>query len=132
MTRIICNGVFDVLHFGHIELLNTVKLFTDPFLLVLIDADERVKQLKGNDRPYHTLSQRKSNLESLKVVNKVDSFNSDKELEKKIKDFYPHFMLKGSDYEGKDIIGSQFVQDKILFVPHTGHSSTEVLEKKYL
>lgn len=132
MTRIICNGVFDVLHFGHFELLNTAKIFPSYFLLVLIDSDERVKQLKGSDRPYHNQYQRKSNLESLKVVHKVEVFNSDQELNDMIKDFQPHFMLKGSDYEGRPIIGSEHVIDRILYVPHTKHSTTEIVEKKYL
>lgn len=132
MTRIICNGVFDVLHFGHFELLNTAKIFPSYFLLVLIDSDKRVKQLKGSDRPYHNQYQRKSNLESLKVVHKVEVFNSDQELNDMIKDYQPHFMLKGSDYEGRPIIGSEHVIDRILFVPHTKHSTTEIVEKKYL
>ena len=129
MTRIICNGVFDVLHAGHFKLLNTAKLFPNYYLLVLIDSDARVKELKGIDRPYHNQNQRRENLESLKVVHKVELFDSDQELESKIAEYKPHFMLKGSDYQGKPIIGSQHIIDKILYVDHTGHSTTEMLEK---
>lgn len=132
MTRIVCNGVFDILHFGHFELLNTARLFTNHYLLVLIDTDERVKQLKGSDRPYHNQFQRRSNLESLKIVSRVEFFSTSEELDSKIKAFQPHFMLKGSDYEGKPIIGSEHVIDKILYVPHTKHSTTEIVNKKYL
>jgi len=132
MTRIICNGVFDVLHAGHFKLLNTAKLFPNYYLLVLIDTDDRVKELKGIDRPYHNQNQRRENLESLRVVNRVDFFSSNEELDSKIKEFNPHFMLKGSDYEGKPIIGSQHVIDRILYIDHTGHSTTDILKKKSL
>lgn len=102
MNRIVVNGTFDVLHPGHLALLNYAKSLGD-FLLVAIDADERVKQLKGPQRPINNQFERKLMLENLKAVDEVVIFNSSEELIDIIKNCA--IMVKGSDYKGRSIIG---------------------------
>ena len=72
MTRVIVNGTFDILHPGHVALLTYAKSLGD-FLIVAIDSDERVKKLKGSDRPINGQEDRKTMLEALKPVDKVVS-----------------------------------------------------------
>ena len=78
--KIFVNGTFDILHRGHIELLNYAKSLGD-FLLVGIDTDDRVKEKKGPTRPIHSQEERKFFLENLKAVDGVDTFSCDEELE---------------------------------------------------
>lgn len=108
MNKIIINGTFDVLHLGHLRLLSYAKSIIDSYVYVLIDSDRRVKELKGPKRPYNTEYERASLLFALKSVDRVDIFDNDLELEIFIKNYQPDIMIKGSDYKGKDIIGSQF------------------------
>ena len=81
------------------------------YVYVLIDSDRRVKELKGPQRPYNNEYERSNLLFSLKYVDRVDIFDSGKELEDFIKNFEPDLMIKGSDYKGKHIIGSQFCKE---------------------
>jgi len=108
MNKIIINGTFDVLHLGHLRLLSYARSIIDSYVYVLIDSDRRVKELKGPKRPYNTEYERASLLFALKSVDRVDVFDNDLELETFIKNYQPDIMIKGSDYQGKDIIGSQF------------------------
>lgn len=108
MTRVIVNGTFDILHLGHIRLLEYARSFPNSHVYVLIDSDRRVKELKGPTRPIHTEYERASFLFALKSVDRVDIFDSDDELRSFIKNYEPDVMVKGSDYQGKPIIGSEF------------------------
>jgi len=73
-TKVFVNGTFDVLHYGHLKLLESARELGD-ILYVAIDTDERIKEKKGDNRPFHNLIERKEMLESIKYVNKVFSFN---------------------------------------------------------
>lgn len=108
MLKIIVNGSFDIVHFGHLKLLEYARSYLDSFVYVLIDSDRRIKELKGDGRPINNQEERKFLLESLRFVDRVDIFDSDKELENLIRMFEPDIMVKGSDYRGKTIIGSKF------------------------
>lgn len=123
MLKIIVNGTFDILHVGHIRLLEYAKSFPKSFVYVLIDSDNRVKKLKGSDRPINNEYERASLLAALKSVDKVDIFDSDLELINYIKHYDPDIMVKGSDYEGKPIIGSEYCKE-IKFYDRLGHYST--------
>ena len=105
MKKIVVNGTFDVIHPGHLALLNYAKSLGD-FLLVAIDSDERVKQLKGSTRPVNDQYSRQLMLQHLKPVNEVVIFNSDDELLHYIKQC--SIMVKGSDYKDKPIIGAEY------------------------
>ena len=127
MKKIIVNGTFDILHKGHIDLLNYAKSLGS-YLLVLIDTDNRVKELKGQDRPIVNQYDRQFILKNLKAVNDVWFFNSDQELIEKIKLFNPDVMVKGSDYKDKNIIGREFIPE-VVFYDRTDHSTTNIIQR---
>jgi rfaE bifunctional protein nucleotidyltransferase chain/domain len=126
MTKIVVNGTFDILHSGHVEMLNYARSL-GAYLLVLIDSDRRVKELKGNTRPINNQRDRQFLLKNLKAVNDVWIFDNDKELVEKIKFFTPDIMVKGSDYINAPIIGQEFVK-RIEFYDRTDHSTTKIIE----
>lgn len=111
MTKVIVNGTFDILHLGHLRLLQYAKSIPNSYVYVLIDSDRRVKELKGSDRPVHTEYERASFLVALRSVDRVDIFDTDQELIDYIKNFSPDIMVKGSDYKNKPIIGSEFCKE---------------------
>jgi D-beta-D-heptose 7-phosphate kinase/D-beta-D-heptose 1-phosphate adenosyltransferase len=127
--NVVVNGTFDILHVGHIKLLEFAKSFPDSNVLVLIDSDQRVKELKGIDRPLIKQDDRVYMLQSLKWVDSVKIFNSDQELADRIKEYQPDAMIKGSDYKDKKIIGAEFCKQIIFFDRIENYSTTKFLEK---
>ena len=121
--RIVVNGTFDVIHPGHIALLNYAKSLGD-FLVVAIDADDRVKRLKGPQRPINNQQERKLLLENLKAVDQVVIFDSSEELLDIIKSCA--IMVKGSDYKGQTVIGESNCQT--IYYDRTEHSSTQKIQ----
>lgn len=111
MKKVIVNGTFDILHLGHLRLLEYARSFPESYVYVLIDSDRRVRELKGNDRPIHNEYERASFLFALKSVDRVDVFDTDQELRDYIKNYAPDVMVKGSDYKGKPIIGSEHCKE---------------------
>lgn len=122
---IFVNGTFDILHMGHIQLLNYAKSLGD-YLLVAIDSDNRVKRLKGIDRPINTEAERKLFLENLKPVDEVIVFDTDLELIQLISKC--SIMVKGSDYIGKNIIGESVCSKIVFFDRINGYSTTEKIQ----
>jgi D-beta-D-heptose 7-phosphate kinase/D-beta-D-heptose 1-phosphate adenosyltransferase len=114
MKKIVVNGTFDLLHKGHVELLNYAKSLGD-YLLVLIDADDRVKTLKGTERPIYDQWHRKFILENLKSVDEVKIFSTASELIEQLINYDADVMVKGSDYENKSIIGKKYCKEVIYF-----------------
>ncbi len=121
------NGCFDILHRGHIELFKYAKSLGN-YLIVGIDEDERVRKSKGNNRPINTVEDRKIVLESIKYIDEVVTFSKDTELEKCILDSDASIMVIGSDYEGKRVIGSQYVEDIKFFNRLNKFSTTKIVE----
>ena len=124
------NGCFDILHVGHIRLLNDAKKLGD-ILVVGINSDSSVKKLKGENRPINIESDRKTLLESLKSVDYVFTFDEDNPLNL-IKKIRPNILVKGGDYN-ENIIGSDFVIEnggevKILCF-HEGYSSSKYINQ---
>jgi len=107
MKKIIVNGVFDILHVGHIALLNYAKSKGD-FLVVAIDSDERVRNIKNPNRPINNQFERKTILENLKAVDQVIIFNTEEQLLNLIK--ICDLMVKGDDYKNKPIIGQNNIE----------------------
>lgn len=105
MTRVFVNGTFDILHRGHLALLSYARSLGDE-VIVAIDTDGRVKEMKGPTRPINSCLDRMVMLQSLKTVDKVLSFSSDEELENLVKTTKPDIMVVGSDWKGKSVIGS--------------------------
>ena len=121
------NGTFDILHLGHLALLNYAKSLGDK-LFVAIDSDERVRQLKGPIRPIYDAYQRKVMLLNLKAVDEVEIFSSDEELEMWIKQISPSIMVVGSDWRNKTVIGSQFAKRLEFFERIDEYSSTKTIQ----
>ena len=121
------NGTFDVLHLGHLALLNYAKSLGDK-LFVAIDSDERVRQLKGLTRPIYDVYQRKVMLLNLKAVDEVEIFSSDEELEMWIKQINPSIMVVGSDWHNKTVIGSQYAKRLEFFERIDEYSSTKTIQ----
>ncbi len=115
------NGTFDVVHIGHIRLLQYAKSFGN--LRVGIDTDSRVKTLKGKERPYNNLEDRIEFLKSIKWVDDIVTFSSDEELINQIKIYSPDIMIIGGDYRNKEIIGGELI-NKILYFDRIGNYST--------
>jgi D-beta-D-heptose 7-phosphate kinase/D-beta-D-heptose 1-phosphate adenosyltransferase len=126
--KIIVNGTFDVLHKGHIVLLEYAKSLGTT-LLVCIDSDRRVKELKGNTRPINNQYDRAYMLTALKSVDLVWVFDSDQELVDQIKSFNPDVMVKGSDYRNKPIVGSEYCKEIIFVELVDGYSTTNIIQR---
>lgn len=121
------NGCFDILHLGHIKLLEYAKSFGDN-LIVGIDSDKRVSQLKGYDRPFNNQKYRKEFLESIKYVNKVVIFDSDDELKKHLIENNINCIVIGDDYQNKDIVGSDIISNVYFFKKIPNLSTTNILK----
>lgn len=128
MKKIWVNGTFDVLHIGHIKLLEFASQYG--IVRVGIDSDSRVKQLKGELRPINTISDRLEFMSSIKYVDSVVSFSSDGELCEKIKEWSTDIIIVGSDYRDKQVIGSDLVSDVIFFDKLNGFSTTNIIRHK--
>jgi D-beta-D-heptose 7-phosphate kinase/D-beta-D-heptose 1-phosphate adenosyltransferase len=126
VKKVFVNGTFDLLHKGHLELLNFAKSYGD-YLIVAIDTDERVREKKGLTRPIYNQDDRKFFLNMLKPVNQVELFSSDEELEKLIKGFNPDIMIVGSDWKNKPVIGSQYAKRLIFFDRISDYATTKTI-----
>jgi D-beta-D-heptose 7-phosphate kinase/D-beta-D-heptose 1-phosphate adenosyltransferase len=125
--NVFVNGTFDVLHLGHIALLNHAKSLGNT-LFVGIDSDRRVGEKKGPSRPINTVYERQQMLLNLKAVDEVMIFDSDQELEMLVKQIRPGIMVVGSDWEGRPIIGSEFAKQLVYYSRINGYSSTQKIQ----
>jgi rfaE bifunctional protein nucleotidyltransferase chain/domain len=101
------NGCFDILHLGHVEYLNEARAQGD-VLLVAINSDASVRELKGPDRPINNEQDRGNMLLNLKAVDCVQVFTEQTPLEI-IKLICPDVLVKGGDWRPEQIVGSDFV-----------------------
>ena len=106
---IFTNGCFDILHRGHVSLLQYCKTLGD--VIVGLNSDKSVKRIKGSERPINNENDRKFMLESLSCVDKVIIFNENTpyELIKKIK---PNIIVKGGDYSVESVVGNDLFNNK--------------------
>ena len=127
MKKVFVNGTFDIIHRGHIELLNYAKSLGD-HLTVAIDSDMRVKELKGRTRPINSFDERKFHLQNLKSVDDVWHFSTDEDLRSLLSLTEYDIMVKGSDYRDKPIIGSDLVKQIIFYDIVDGYSTTKTIQ----
>ena len=127
MKTIFVNGTFDLLHRGHIELLNYAKSLGD-YVCVGIDTDDRVREMKGPTRPIYNQNERKFFLENLKAVDEVRFFSNDSELEGLVKSVKPDIMIVGSDWKDKSVIGSYWAAELIFFDRIGEYATTKTIE----
>tara|TARA_Y100001937_G_scaffold112786_1_gene160757 strand:+ start:2358 stop:3218 length:861 start_codon:yes stop_codon:yes gene_type:complete len=99
---VLTNGVFDILHKGHIELLKFSKM-QGTKLIVAIDSDRRVKELKGNDRPINNQEDRRRILETNRYVDEVVIFDSAEELQGFYNTLSPNVIVKGSEWTADEV-----------------------------
>ena len=101
------NGCFDILHLGHVEYLNEAKAQGD-VLIIGLNSDQSVRELKGEDRPINNEEDRKNMLLNLKAVDCVQVFKEQTPLEI-IKLINPNVLVKGGDWKPEQIVGSDYV-----------------------
>ncbi|MEO1277738.1 MAG: D-glycero-beta-D-manno-heptose 1-phosphate adenylyltransferase [Planctomycetota bacterium] len=102
------NGCFDVLHAGHVSLLERSAKLGD-FLVVGLNSDDSVRRLKGADRPVHTAIDRARVLGALEPVDAVVVFEEDTPI-RLIEALVPEVLVKGADYAGKEVVGQDVVE----------------------
>lgn len=124
-NKVIVNGTFDILHVGHIKLLEYAKSLGD-HLTVAIDTDRRIKTKKGLSRPINNEFERKTMLEALKSVDRVVVFDTNEELIDLVKN--SDIMVKGSDYKGKSVIGETYCKKVIYYDRIEGYSTTQKIQ----
>lgn len=125
------NGVFDILHEGHIKVLTQAASFSD-ILIVGVNSDASVKRLKGNERPVNSQDSRALLLASLLMVDAVIIFEEDTPLNL-INAIMPDVLVKGGDYNVDTIVGAKEVtqnKGKVEVIPlKTDFSTTGIIEK---
>ena len=128
MTKVIVNGTFDILHRGHLMMLQHAKSLGD-HLLVAIDTDRRVKELKGENRPINNQDDRRYMLESLKCVNTVYFFDSKEELIEIMKEYQPDIYVKGSDWKhDRPSTAEQYCKQVIYYDRVDDYSTTNIIQ----
>ena len=125
--KVFVNGTFDILHRGHLELLNYAKSLG--YVIVGIDTDDCIKEKKGPTRPIHNQEERKFHLENLKSVDEVIFFSSEPEFEGLIKSLEPDIIIVGSDWKEKSTIKSYYDGELIFFDRIEEYSTTKTIEK---
>ena len=126
--KIWINGCFDVLHHGHFQLIAHAKSLGDE-LTIGIDSDRRVKESKGDGRPFHNQKQRIYNLFQINGVNGIVVFDTDKELSDAIKEYQPDIFVIGEEYKDKGIIGRKHTKKIEYFPKVEGFSTTGLLDE---
>lgn len=121
--RVMVNGTFDILHRGHIEMLNYAKQQGD-YLLVAIDTDSRVSELKGPSRPINNQEDRKFHLLNLKAVDQVLFFDSKQELIDIMKSYKPDVYVKGSDWKKDKPSTAEQYCEQVIYYDRVGDYST--------
>ena len=121
------NGCFDILHAGHVRYLETAKSYGDVLILGL-NSDRSVTALKGEGRPINTQIDRAYILAALEAVDYVVIFDEDTPYDL-IKAVKPNILVKGGDYEGKDVVGQDIADELKLVQFVDGKSTTKTIEK---
>ena len=121
------NGCFDILHAGHVRYLETAKSYGD-ILILGLNSDRSVTELKGEGRPINTQLDRAYILAALEAVDYVVIFDEDTPYDL-IKAVKPHVLVKGGDYEGKDVVGQDIADELKLVQFVEGKSTTKTIEK---
>ena len=125
------NGCFDILHVGHVEYLSKARKMGD-VLVIGLNSDRSVKQLKGKDRPINREEDRSKLLSAFYFVDYVTIFNEDTP-DRLIRKLKPDILVKGGDWQMKDIVGASFVKSyggRVATVPFVKGFSTTSLVKK--
>lgn len=115
------------MHPGHIAMFECARSLGTK-LIVAIDSDEKVKQMKGDSRPVNSQDDRKFILEAIRHIDEVIIFNSKDELQELVKTIKPDIMMVGSDYKGKEVVGSDYAKEVRFFNKVRGYSTSKIIE----
>jgi D-beta-D-heptose 7-phosphate kinase/D-beta-D-heptose 1-phosphate adenosyltransferase len=125
------NGVFDLLHPGHVDVLVGARLRGDS-LVVGVNSDASVKRLKGPDRPIRGEGERAYVLAALECIDAVTVFDQDTPLEL-VETLRPDVIVKGGDYSPDTVVGANVVRARggeVVIIPLTpGYSTTSIIER---
>jgi rfaE bifunctional protein nucleotidyltransferase chain/domain len=125
------NGCFDLLHVGHLHVLREAKKLGD-ILIVGLNSDKSVKQIKGAGRPIVPEGERAELIAALEMVNYVTMFDEPDPLNV-IRELRPDVLAKGGDWAEDKIVGREFVESyggRVAVIPFLkGHSTTEIIER---
>ena len=123
---VFANGCFDILHCGHLRIFQYARSIGN-HVVVGINSDASVRDIKGHGRPIIGQSERKEMVESIRYVDEVILFNELTPL-RLIEEIKPDIIIKGEDWKDKQVIGSHIAEVK--FVPIFNHySTTAIIEK---
>ncbi|MCK5124957.1 MAG: D-glycero-beta-D-manno-heptose 1-phosphate adenylyltransferase [candidate division Zixibacteria bacterium] len=128
---IFTNGVFDIIHMGHVRYLSKARDLGD-ILIIGLNTDKSVQRIKGPNRPINPQMDRAGVLSAISFIDYVVYFSEDTP-EKLIKLVRPDVLVKGADYKIREIVGSDFVKSyggdvkRIKLVP--GRSTTKVINR---
>lgn len=126
--KVMVNGTFDILHRGHLQMLQYAKNLGN-HLLVAIDTDRRVKELKGLDRPINNQNDRRFMLESLRYVDTVYFFDSKDQLIELMKEYQPDIYVKGGDWKkDKKSTAHQYCKEVIYYDRVEQYSTTKIIQ----
>ena len=123
-----CNGTFDILHPGHIQLFKVARSLGNK-VIVATDTDEKIKADKGDHRPINDLCYRVAMLEAIKYIDVVLTFGDRQELEGLIQLYTPDILLLGDDWQGGDVVGIEHAKG-VRFLPRVGgYASSKTVKK---
>jgi rfaE bifunctional protein nucleotidyltransferase chain/domain len=125
------NGIFDLLHPGHVDVLNAARAEGDA-LIVGVNSDASTRRLKGEDRPVRAEADRAYVLAALEGVDAVTLFDEDTPLQL-IRHLQPDVLVKGGDYTAETVVGAEDIRSwggRVVIVPLTaGHSTTAIINR---
>ena len=130
-TIVFTNGCFDIIHGGHIEFLQKAKAMGD-LLVVGLNSDESVRELKGEGRPIKSEGERANIISALKYVDYITIFDDDTP-EEVIREVQPDILVKGDDYKMDEVVGREIVEGygaRVELIPIVhGLSTTRTVER---
>ncbi len=130
-TVVFTNGVFDILHAGHVTYLEAARALGD-VLIVGVNADASVQRLKGPERPVNMLADRLTVLQALRCVDHVVAFDDDTPL-RVIESLVPQILVKGGDYTRDTVVGADVVEQhggRVEIIPLLdGRSTTGIINR---
>jgi D-beta-D-heptose 7-phosphate kinase/D-beta-D-heptose 1-phosphate adenosyltransferase len=125
MTNIWTNGCFDIIHLGHLSLFQYAKSLGYN-LTVGIDSDQRIKKLKGENKPFHNQEYRLKFLSHIKYIDNLVVFDSDEELIDSLVKHSIDTIVIGDDYINKPVIGREVVK-RVIFFPKIPDLSSSII-----
>lgn len=126
-TIVFTNGCFDIIHTGHVSLLESAKSMGD-LLLVGLNSDASVKRIKGAGRPLISQTDRAKVLASMESVDAVVIFGQDTPFEL-LRALRPDILVKGADYDKSGVVGREFAGRlaRVKLIP--GRSTTKMIRR---